>query len=235
MPDYSEWLRRADVFVRATSALPGRWSMNIEIEPPADAAELDRLEDLLPHGLPPVLRDLYGTASAAAGCQFRWSPDKAPLAEMDRILPSQYTVYGGPHFCSAGDLAEHQESLTGWADVFDDFGGFGPATAQTLRESVPLVNVGNGDYVVFHTKANRGEASVVYVSHEAAAGIESPLIPLAESGEQFMTEWESLGYLGPEIWLLYRFIEDSPTGLLDHNSPLAMRWRSFLNSLGLPI
>ena len=103
MPDYSEWLRRADGFVRDEHALPGRWSMNIEVEPPAGAAELGRLEDSLPHGLPSVLRDFYGTASSGAKCTFTWSPDKARLAEMDQILPSQYTIYGGPHLCSAGD------------------------------------------------------------------------------------------------------------------------------------
>ena len=182
-----------------------------------------------------MLRDFYGTASSGQNARSLGRRTKHAWPRWIRYFRANTRFTGVPICALPATWLSIRKSLTGWANVFDDFGGFGPATAQTLRESVPLVNVGNGDYVVFHAKANRGEAGVIYVSHEAGGEAESPLIPLAESGEQIHDQWEALGYLGPEIWLLYRFIEDSPTGLLDHNSPLSTQWRSFLKSLGLPI
>lgn len=206
--------------------------MNIDIAPPLELHEADRLHRTLPHGLPALLRDFYVTASAGGDCTFSWSPDTKRLAAMAEILPP--TIGGGPHFCSAEDLGEHQQGLFGWADVFDDSGRNGPAAAQTVRESVPLIAVGNGDYVAWHATAAPHQPQVIYISHESDTETESPIVPFSNTGEEFMSVWERLGYLGPEIWLLYPFVEDSPTKLLDSKSPLSKRWISFLGSL-LPL
>lgn len=235
MPDWSQWLHRAEKFVRSTSELAGQWGMQIAIDPPLNPEEADRLDRVLPHGLPAFLRGYYLTASANANCCFHWSPSESQLAALSEILPHQYSIYAGPRFCAAAKLEEEQQGLNGWAEVFDDYGGFGPITARTLRESVPFIPIANGDQLVLHVKANPEKPPVIYVSHETDVETESPLIPVSESAEEFMTEWERLGYIGPEIWLLYPFIEDSPNKRLDSTSPLALQWRTFLRGLSLPL
>jgi hypothetical protein len=235
MPDWLPWLQRAERFVRSTSKLAGRWGMQITIDPPLEPAEADRLDRVLPHGLPAFLRNYYLTASANAHCCFHWSPDEPRLAAMSEILPHQYSIYAGPKICAAAKLEEEQNGLIAWAEVFDDFGGFGPVTARTLRESVPFIPIANGDQLVLHVKANPEKPPLIYVSHDTDMETESPLIPISDSAEEFMTAWERIGYIGPEIWLLYPFIEDSPTKRLDTGSPLALQWRTFLQGLHLPL
>jgi hypothetical protein len=235
MPDYSGWLRRAEAFVRATSTLPGNWSMKSNIAPPLGLEEADRLDRALPHGLPPLLRDFYVTASADVECRFTWTPDGESLSRLAEIIPHQYSIYAGPHFCSAGSLAEDHEQLIGLAEIFEDFAEYGASAAQTLRQCVPLISVGNGDYVALHVKAGPSQPGVIYVSHEVDIESDSPIIPLASTGEQFLTAWERLCYIGPEIWVLYPFLDDAKSGQLNADSPLANKWRSFLESFSLPV
>jgi len=233
--DWLPWLQRAERFVRRTCDLPGRWCMTIAIEPPLDSANAARLDRVLPHGLPELLRDFYLTASACADCSFSWSPDELRLAALAEVLPHQRSIYAGPKICSAAKLEEEQQGLMGWAEIFDEMGGHGPATAQVLRDSVPFIPIGNGDQLVLQVKPSPDRPRVIYISHETDVDTESPVIPISESGEQFMADWERIAYLGPEIWLLNSFVQDSSTGLLDSGSPLASRWRAFLKGLRLPI
>src|SRR5438105_4034095 len=118
MMNYAEWLHRAERFVRGTSTLPGRWSMEIAIDPPLDPAEADRLASNLPHGLPQPLRDFYLTASANAVCSYSWNPPPAELARLQKVIPDEYGIYGSTRLCPAAELAEHHEQLVGWEEMF---------------------------------------------------------------------------------------------------------------------
>jgi hypothetical protein len=235
MTDYAEWLRRTERFVRRTSSLAGNWSMEIAIDPPLDPAAADRLAEKLPHGIPQSLRSFYVTASANAVCAYSWTPSARELERIQNVLPDQHGISGGTSLCPATDLAEHHEQLIGWGEMFRDSGGYGPAAAQTLADCVPLISVGNGDYVAIHVKAAPGSAGIVYVSHETDASETSPIIPLAHDMDQFMQASERIGYLGPEIWVLDAFLENSPTGLLDTECPLARQWQKLMASLGFPV
>jgi len=235
MVDYSEWLHRADVFARSVGVLPGRVGMEVDFLPPLDVADASHLNATLPHGLPAALRDFYVSASAGGRCTFRWTPNESDLELIAKLVPHNYTIQGGPWIFWAINLEGEHQGFVDWAEVLDELGGYGPAAAKTLRECVPLSKIGNGDYLALHAKAGSDRVPVIYIDHEADLELQSPIIPLSESLEQFFTTWERIGYIGPEIWLLNPFLRDSKTGLLDANCPLAIRWRTLLRSFGLPI
>jgi SMI1 / KNR4 family (SUKH-1) len=234
MVNYSEWLHRAERFVRGISALPGQWYIQVAIEPPLEPAAVEKLAEALPHGLPQPLRDFYQTASRDAVCNYSWQPPAAELARLRKVLREDDGIGGGTMFCPAAKLAEHHEQLMGWAEMFRDAGGHGPAAARKIADCVPMISVGNGDYIALHVKAQKDDAAVVYVSHEALVSEESPIVPLARDIDQFLFNWERIGYLGPEIWLLDSFLENSASGLLDVNSRLAKKWITLMETLGFP-
>jgi len=233
MLDYADWLGRAERFVRGTSALPGEWSMEVAVEPPLSPYAADQLAKTLPHGLPQPLLNFYLTASASAECHFSWTPVGKQLAKLQKVIDNN-GIYGGARLCPAMELAEHYSDMLAWEDNFRDGGGYGPAAALVLCECVPLISVENGDYVALHVKAAAGAPNVVYVSHDSDCSEASPIVPLARELDEFLSTWEKLGYLGPEIWLLGAFLEDSTTGLLDPNSKLARKWQALMTTFGFP-
>lgn len=232
MADYSGWLQRAVQFMRGSSQWPGEWSMKLEIQPPLALDEVEEIEHTLPHAMPPFLRDFYLTASADAECRYSWSPYELNLHRLRDILPYNYSIYGGPSFCDACNYLKHCQVMLEWAEIFEEHGEACRHAAEVMREATPLVNIGNGDCLIYHATAKTGDAQVLYVNHESDMETESPLVPIARTGEEFMAAWEYLGYLGPEIWLLAPFLEDSPTGLFVKQSPLSLRWRTLLHELG---
>ncbi|HEY4312360.1 MAG TPA: hypothetical protein VGN12_23125 [Pirellulales bacterium] len=235
MADYSSWLQRAEAFVRSTSNLPGQSGINIAIEPPLGPQEVDGLHQVLPHGLPPLLRDFYSTASAQVELHYSWRPTGGHLERLREVFRYEYNVYGGVTFCAASAMVREQNALFDWADVFFEQQGAGPAAAAMLKECVPLIPIRNGDYVVEHMARSPTQPAILYVTHECDWGAESPFIPLARDAAEFMAKWEQLCYIGPEIWMLSPFLNASSTNLLDTKSQVARDWRSFLGTFSLAV
>jgi hypothetical protein len=63
---------------------------------------------------------------------------------------------------------------------------------------------------------------VLYLNHEEAPSI------IAGSFSSFMKAWESLFYVGPEIWMLEPFLNSS--GHLDGTTPAAVEFRQAMES-----
>jgi hypothetical protein len=229
MVDYAEWLQRAEAFVRRLNRLPGCWSMNIAVDPPLDVAEAERLDKALPHGLPRAIHDFYVSASASAECTYTWRPDGFHRGRLDEVLPDEGEVYGGIAICPAARLQREQEGFASFAKILPELGRHGPAAAEVVQGCVPLIAVDNGDCLALHVAANPRQPPVLYLIHDADVDDESPVVPISSSFEQFLGDWELLGYIGPDIWLLQPFLEDSKTGELDADSPLARRWRALID------
>ncbi len=141
MADYSQWLRRAELFARATHRLPGRWSMKILIEPPLEAAEVEGLERVLANGLPKILKDFFLTASRSARCHYSWY-ELSKLARQD--IPIKPPIYGGVDFCSAAKMEDHQKGIFYFAELMEEYGN-DLSIPALIRNCVPLMAVGNGD------------------------------------------------------------------------------------------
>ncbi len=234
MNDYSEWLRRAENFVRSTHQLPGEWLLRVDIEPPCIADVVKQLENSLPNGLPVFLRDFYLTASARLECRYHWSPDAPTLALLEELIPHTYSFYGGVSICPAVELEGAQQGFMNWAEIFEKYGGRGPEWAAIIRQCVPLTAVGNGDYLGIRVDET-DQPRVVYIDHETDPAKDCPIFPLANTPEEYFIAIEQLGYLGPESWMLTHFLDTNPPKLLDTQGAAAGAWRKMLSSFGLKL
>jgi hypothetical protein len=229
--DYAAWLARLERFVRAAARLPGEYSMQVDIAPPLgkDAS--------LPATIPPGLSEFYRTAAGRVTCSYRWSPDARRSGNFEDSFPDRYSVYGGLEVTPIENYGELEEQLRNISEIFDDDDtapdphGYNKAAAHVLRHSAPLWNLGTGDMIVECPQGCCGDATILFVAMELAQLGEKPLVGLSRSFDEFLTAWESVAYLAPELYLLQPFIEDSEDRLLNADSPLARHWHRFIYGL----
>ena len=232
MFDYARWLQRAEAFVRGLNELPGQWEISVDVEPPLSVDAAEQLRRTLPLGLPVSLLGLYTTGSARFQCSYRWSPDEEHLPIIAEVFPHQYTLYGGARFIPAVELAETQAAVREWA-VEWDAPPHGPPRAgwELWHQCVPFLSVGNGDHLAIRVRAD--DQPVLYLCHDAEdAGDGRTAFEISPSFDQFLADWETLCYVGPEIWLLARFLADDGNGLLEVDQPIAARWREVIDHFG---
>lgn len=218
------WLQRAESRVRSMSQLPGEWGVTVSTEPPISEADADRLAAELPLGLPAPLRALYVEGAGKFDCRYSWSPRPKMLKEVERVFPHQYSFYGGPSFIGWSELA-NMHGIHDWWDEWD-----APATKKQengrkiWRQTVPFIGVGNGDVLGLHVTGESDVYPVVYLCHDCE---EDPVVPVSPSFNEFLCEWEKLCYVGPEIWLLSRFLGRGKA--LSGDGIKARKWREILN------
>lgn len=118
------------------------------------------------------------------------------------------------------------------ADIFKD------EEVEAIRErwgrAFEFVGVANGDQIALDLYEDPESPPVIYLNHE-----EPDLhIRLAESFDQFIEAWFSLGCVGPESWILRHFMTDNgeplppgtdgtPTSKIDPNCPNAKAFRAY--------
>lgn len=219
------WLQRAEAFVRQRKDLPGTWGVSVSMEPPITNAEADLLAAKLPLGLPAPLRTLYVEGAAQIECRYHWRPLKKNLRAIEDVFPHESSFYGGAKFVPWTELLNVHGIHEWWDGVDDDPSEDVLRAREVWRHTVPFISVGNGDVVGLHVTGDPQNLPVVYLSHENR---ENPVTPISPSLEQFLTDWENLCYIGPEIWLLNHFLTRKGNGGLKTAGKKARIWREFL-------
>lgn len=230
MLDYAHWLKRAEDFVRGLGNLPGQWGVSIAIEPPLARRAADELRNRLPFGLPAPLYDLYTQGSASYRCAYYWSPDEAHLPLVGEVFPHTYSLYGGARFIPACQLADAHASVRSWARGWNGTPDGGPRPSwEAWQESIPFLAVGNGDYLALRVRGDRTDLPVIYLCHDAEDGGDGrTAFEISPSFDQFLSDWETLCYIGPEIWLLAAFLSDDGEGPVQVNQPKVALWREIV-------
>ncbi|HJU67550.1 MAG TPA: SMI1/KNR4 family protein [Gemmatimonadaceae bacterium] len=223
--DFAAWVRRATGFVEARRDRPG---FVVEEEPaagPLSAREIDALARRLERTLPSSLRGFleHGAAALASHYRFEYDPDIESETELFlAVFPDQTSLYGGPSFGPAWELPDYARSCREWAQQFDEVGD--PASAKVWGGALPIIAVANGDYLALDYPSDDLGASsdppVVYLSHDDES------VQLTTSFTSFLTVWEQLCYVGPEIWMLDSF--RGPDGLLRADTSAAAQLRRLL-------
>lgn len=226
---YASWIRRAETFVRGLRHLPGRWGISVAIDPPLSDSEADDLARVLPFGLPTSLRELYTKGAAKCQCRYHWSPDGEHLREVHAVFPHQMSFYGGAEFIPWDELLNAHEIHSWWDDEDDNLTQEQLAAREIWRQTIPFINVGNGDCVALHITDDTAQMPVVYLCHDDP---ENRVTRLSPSLDRFLADWESLCYVGPEIWLLSTFLAEDGGGLLDVEKEEALEWRRLLLQQG---
>src|SRR5262249_49164171 len=97
-----------------------------------------------------------------------------------------------------------------------------PEEGRFFLESFPFLAIANGDKL----GTFGASSSVVYLCHElcGASCVISP------SFQDFLTQWEQLYYVGPELWLLEVF-RDPATGFINGQCEKAIELRTIIDGL----
>jgi hypothetical protein len=207
MLDYAKWLERAAKFTEHLRNLPGEIKIQIEVAPPLSEGAIRKLAESCRLPIPQSLQRFWKEASGHCNCTYWWDTPQSFHKQMLVAFPhwSLSHIWGGPQFESASDIVELADSGLAWAGGFR---GEYPKDARFWEYSIPVIPVGNGDYVGLYTRDNAEDPPVVFLCHEGcgASGVIAPDL------DEFLRRWEQLGYIG--IHFVSAFLNPK-TGWLD--------------------
>lgn len=222
---YASWIRRAESFVRRLNYLPGQWGISVAIEDPITTSQADELDKELPFGLPAPLRELYTEGAGRCKCNYRWKPNEEHLHLVRDVFEHELSFNGGPEFLPWTELLEAHGMHDWWGGYDDSPPGIEAAALNVWRHSVPFISVGNGDHVALHVTDDARSMPVVYLCHDDS---DNPVTRISSSFDQFLSDWEKLCYVGPEIWLLSTFLSDGAQGELNVEQEKSRKWREVM-------
>ncbi len=206
--DYAQWVQRLRGFIldrQKRSPPEHRAKFSIEIAPPLDDDELADLAEALDCGLPPPLRQFLRTGAAAISFAYA-----GPL-EDDETADT---------FCPADELADWRDECVAYARESWLTEPDWPLDRAFWRHALPLVHYPDGDGVALWVHdPEYPDPPVIYLKHEAESFL------LARNFDEFLREWERLGYTGTNTLAAYR---NPKTGFLDSATPPAVAFRQAL-------
>lgn len=199
MLDYHRWIRRAVEFINSIPPLPGEFEISGAVLPPIDDAAVDRLAKRCRLPIPDSLRRFWMTGASGANLRYHWAlvplqfEHQMRMASGDRF--GDY-LWGGLEMLSADEVAHLSHEIPSWAE------GMSPEYPKDSRiwgHSLPLVPVGNGDYVGLYVRDDLIDPPVVYMCHEGAGGSDI----LAVNLDDFLQGWEQLCYISMDFLVNY--------------------------------
>lgn len=192
------WVGRSEEFLRRLAVLPGEVRARRAVAPPADLAELARVEAALGARLPTPLARFFAGAAAEWELRYSWRPTKPREPVVAKLVT--VPVFGGGRIGPVGALPDLVRDCRDWARktwIADE-----PVETRLWTRTLPFMALVNGD----HLGVGR-DGRVVYLNHDDRSTV------IARSFDAFLAAWEQLCYLGPELWSLQPF-RDPATGLL---------------------
>jgi hypothetical protein len=167
------------------------------------------------------LRSFLTLGAGALDCRYTFAvdpDDRAAAGAFINLFATSDRVHGGACVGPAHELPRFAQSCADRAEVF--VRAHDTDRADQWVESLPVIALSNGDYVALDiaTAIDPDDPPVLYLSHD------EDNVHLADSFTDFLTAWEHLCYIGPEIWLLDRFFGNDD--LLVRKSPEVdqLRW-----------
>lgn len=199
MADYESWIRRAVQYVHTLPRLPGRLVVSGSVRAAIDDSKFDELSAGCRLAIPDSLRRLWTQGTSGSDIKYHWSEIPRPfqrqvcMASDDRFRDY---LWGGPEILPAEEIVELSHHFPSWAEgMRPDY----PKDARIWDYSLPLVPVGNGDYVGLYLADNQRDPPVVYLCHEGCGG--STVI--ADTLAEFLEAWEELCFVGVDFLITY--------------------------------
>jgi hypothetical protein len=214
--DYVRWLERARQFAASCSKrLPGFSGKAPETGKAAAPGEIQATERQLGFQLPLEVSSFFCQAGRSVTFSYHWNVPE-PVRS---VMPYSSTLGG----CLTGRLELELSRILGLQDQIKEVAAMPwPDEQKELQqfwdETIPLMALGNGDFLGVLRTSELGRSEVRYLAHDAGPEV------LAASFPEFLAIWERLCYVGPEIWWLGPFI-DPMSCALDADSERAVRLR----------
>jgi hypothetical protein len=206
--DYSKWVQRLRTFVlrlQERSPSAQRENFAVEIAPPLDKEDLEELAESLDCGLPPPLRRFLATGTSSIS--FRYTGPEPDDETCDE-------------FCPADQLADWRQECVEYARESWLMEPDWPLDRAFWRHALPLVHYPDGDGVALWVHdPEHADPALIYLKHEDESFL------LCRSFDEFLEQWERLGYTGTNDLVNYR---NPRTGFLDTTMPKAVALRERL-------
>lgn len=201
----------------------------LEIKPTASPQQVEAIETALGRKIPAPLRRFI--LEESAGVNFFWMlPEDAEVIDIE-IEEDEQPVMGSIEITINSPFPRPEGET-----LFGEVGQRNPEEVlERWRSAVEFIPVGNGDAIALDLMSDPDNPPVIYMDHETAETHQ-----LAESFEEFIAAWFSLGCVGPESWILRHFMTDNgkplpedtdgtPTSKVDPNCPNAKAFRAFFD------
>ena len=217
--DFRAWVQRAQEFTETLAARLGEQVVaEARVAPALSEEAVAELAAGLDRGVPAVVRRFLVQGAGGLGFGYQWTPAGAAARELEALLEGKSYVWGGGPLCLAGEFREWVERCDEWIE--ESWIGESAEQARWWRESFPILSLDTGDFLALDLSRPAEDPAVVYLCHDE----ESDLI--APSFTRFLTEWERLGYLGPDRDLLELFFDEE--GFLSGEGEEAAALRALL-------
>lgn len=183
--DFASWVTRLEEFLQSLQDNDSNGSMTFERNAPASDDEIWFVEKQIGMELPASLRRwLSGVSSSLS---FSYSREVDVLAEQEASgqLNLQTTAEGAEGILNVRHLAGEFENAK---SIIPFVSKYGIDDAPKPEHPLPLMCLGNGDYVAVDLAVNGGESAVLYLSHEEQS------YKVASSWCDFLDRWEKARY-----------------------------------------
>ena len=201
MINYRTWVENANRFVANTKKLPGKILLRGSIAAPLEQETLSALRARWDkRHLPAELVRFWTEGSAHCEFHYVWTPPEDELSALMDVFEYNNYIYGGPQFIAVEKMDPNPLRVSDFdEDMCEDWKGEGDVREVWAR-SIYFFHIANGDLLGLDCEAEGCDPNnppVLYLSHETGAPLQ-----LAPRFSEFMTQWEKLSYIGPELWLL---------------------------------
>jgi hypothetical protein len=201
MFDYKLWTERAVSFALNLTKLTAYFDdvkSEISVHPPLTESELIEIASKTDRQIPQELISFWLTGSRHCDCTYICESAKPEIVpQIEAIFDSFQEIYGGASFINAADLSQHLLNCRDWAE--ETWIAEYPQDKSFWLNSVPFIEMNNGDYLALDTTEAKDNPPVIYLSHDDESFV------IAESLTDFLTYWERLCYIGPESWMFESF------------------------------
>ncbi len=224
MFDYQLWIERAVSFTNNLAKLASHFDelkSEVFVQSPFTETEFVEITSKIDNSVPSELAQFWRTGSRHCDCTYICGEAKSEIIlQIETIFGSVQEIYGGASFINAANLSQHLINCQGWAE--ETWVAEYPQEKNFWLNSVPFAEINNGDYLSLDITEAKDNPSVVYLSHDDESFV------VAESFTDFLTHWERLCYLGPDVWMIENF--RSENRYLNSNSNKAEGLRKLLGS-----
>jgi hypothetical protein len=212
MLDYRAWAERAKKFTASLKSLPGRITVQAEVQPALSESEVLAISSRLRLPLPQPICAFLTTASANCSCEYWWKPPEELQARLEALFPIKTFIFGGASLCDSSQFEVNERGCRDTAEVLEQVY---PEDARLWFNAVPFHECGNGDYIGLYVGDDRrgDEFPVVYLNHDGYGGS----MALAPSFDEFLVAWEELDYVHGSF--LTQFFLDPIAGCINPRSP----------------
>jgi hypothetical protein len=222
MFDYKLWIQRVASFTDNLAQLAPDFdnvSSEVIVQPPLTESVLSEITSTIDKRVPQELAQFWLTGSRHCRCTYLCGEAKSEIVpQIEKIFGSFQEIYGGVSFINATDLSQHLINCRDWAE--ETWIAEYPQDKSFWLNSVPFVEMNNGDYLALDATEKTDNPPVVYLSHDEESFV------IAESFTDFLTHWERLCYIGPEVWMLENFRNEK--GYINSDSVEAKDLRKLL-------